>query len=57
MNRSILFLLVTGFSDLAIAEACIQIVDDEGRLACFDTTRACATIQSDGGRLECFDSA
>jgi hypothetical protein len=57
MNRSILFLLVTCFSDLAIAEACIQIVDDEERLACFDATRACAAIQSNSGRLDCFDSA
>jgi U3 small nucleolar RNA-associated protein 14 len=57
MNRSILFLLVICFSDLAIAEACIQIVDDEERLACFDATRACATIPSNSGRLDCFDSA
>lgn len=57
MNRSILFLLVTCFSDLAIAEACIQFVDDEERLACFDATRACAAIQSNSRRLDCFDSA
>ncbi len=57
MNRSILFLLVTCFSDLAIAEACIQFVDDEERLACFDATRACAAIQSNSGRLDCFDNA
>ena len=48
---------MAGFSNLAFAEACIQIVDDEERLACFDATRACATIQSNSGRLDCFDSA
>lgn len=57
MSRITFFFLVAGFSNLAFAEACIQIVDDEERLACFDASRACATIQSNSGRLDCFDSA
>ena len=57
MSRTTFIFLAAGFSNLAFAEACIQIVDDEERLACFDATRACATIQSNSGRLDCFDIA
>ncbi len=57
MSRTTFIFLAAGFSNLAFAEACIQIVDDEERLACFDATRACTTIQSNSGRLDCFDSA
>lgn len=48
---------MVAFSNLAFGDACIQIVDDVERLACFDATRACANIQSNSGRLDCFDSA
>jgi len=57
MSRTTFFFLVAGFTNLAFADACIQIVDDGERLACFDATRACATIQSSSERLACFDSA
>ena len=57
MSRTTFIFLLACFSNLAFAEACLQIVDDEERLACFDATRACATIQSNSARLDCFDSA
>ena len=57
MNRLLILILSTGIFNLAIAEVCTQITDDEQRLACFDETHACAAIGSDRGRLECFDSA
>ena len=56
-SRIIFVTLLAGFSNLALAEACGKITDDEERLVCFDEARACATIQSDSGRLDCFDKA
>jgi len=56
MNRLSILILSTGIFNLAIAEVCTQITDDEQRLACFDETYACAAVESDRGRLECFDS-
>ncbi len=57
MSQTTFIFLIAGFSNLAFAEACVEIVDDQERLACFDATRVCATIQSNSGRLDCFDSA
>ena len=57
MSRLTLLILGTGIFNLATAEVCTQIADDEERLACFDATRACAAIGSDTGRIDCFDSA
>ncbi len=57
MSRLTLLILSTGIFNLATAEVCTQIADDEERLACFDATRACAAIGSDTGRIDCFDSA
>jgi hypothetical protein len=57
LGRTTFFILVAGFSNLAFAEVCIQIVDDDERLACFDATSSCATIQSNSRRLDCFDNA
>jgi len=57
LSRATIFILLASFSNLAFAEACIQIGDDDERLECFDTARTCATIQSNSNRLACFDSA
>ncbi len=57
MNQLAVLILTIGTFNLATAEVCTQIADDEQRLACFDEIHACAAIGSDRGRLECFDSA
>lgn len=57
MTRFAFLILTFGIHNLAFAEICTQIADDQERLACFDKTRACATILSDSERLDCFDSA
>jgi len=57
MGRLIFLILSTGIFNLATAQVCTQIADDEERLACFDAALACAAIRSESGRLECFDNA
>jgi hypothetical protein len=57
MGRLIFLILISGTFNLATAQVCTQIADDEERLACFDAALACAAIRSESGRLECFDNA
>ena len=55
MNRSVFFCLLAVGCNLVKAQSCVEIVNPEDRLACFDAARACASIHSVIVRLECFD--
>jgi hypothetical protein len=55
MYRPMILVLLAGVANIALAEPCTLLNDDETRLACFDAARECAQIESARDRLACFD--
>lgn len=57
MKQPVTILFLTAASGLANAESCMDITDDQQRLACFEAASECTGIASDEDRLACLDRA
>ena len=57
MGRLTFLTILTLAMNMAFADSCAGIDDEDKRLACYDSGRSCFELLSDESRLQCYDRA